>query len=281
MTSANGAFVLAGVVWLVPSVSRRRRKAPRRASEQAGPRQPTRGADHHAGGTGLSRLPAGPQPPGLGDEASRGLRLHPDRVPIKPTVDPLFFEQQRWAAPLQPDGFGTLIHNYAGQSPNVSPPDTTGDVGPTYFVQSANQAVSTVRVIDKATGANAKTFTIQSLATSSPCNSGFCDAVVNYDRAADRWMISEIPSSGGSVCVYVSKSADPTGPWYAYTFAVETSLTDYPKYGVWPQNGNGGSYLIGVNAGSAGRDIFALDRAKMLAGLPASGLSSTTDRRRR
>jgi hypothetical protein len=194
----------------------------------------------------------------------------PIEYPIKPKVDPLFFEQQRSAAPLQAEGFGTLIHNYAGQSSNQSPPDTTGDVGPTYFVQSANQAVSTVRVIDKATGANAKTFQIQSLATASPCNSGFCDAVVNYDRAADRWMISEIPSSGGSVCVYVSKSADPTGPWYAYTFAVETNLTDYPKYGVWPQNGDGGSYLIGVNAGSAGRDIFALDRAKMLAGLPAS-----------
>jgi hypothetical protein len=194
----------------------------------------------------------------------------PIEYPIKPTVDPLFELQRSITAALQPDGFGTLIHNYAGQTSNQSPPDTTGDVGPTYFVQSANQAVSTVRVIDKSTGANAKTFTIQSLATTSPCNSGFCDAVVNYDRAADRWMISELPSSGGSVCVYVSKSADPTGEWYAYTFAVETGITDYPKYGVWPQNGNGGSYLIGVNAGTGGRDIFALDRAKMLAGLPAT-----------
>ena len=193
----------------------------------------------------------------------------PIEYPIKPTLDPLF-ELQSSAAPLQPDGFGTLIHNYAGQTSSQSPPDTTGDVGLTYFVQSANQAVSTVRVIDKTTGANAKTFTIQSLATASPCNSGFCDAVVNYDRAADRWMISELPSSGGSICVYVSTSGDPTGTWYAYTFAVETSTTDYPKYGVWPQNGNGGSYLIGVNAGSGGRDIFALDRAKMLAGLPAT-----------
>src|SRR5262249_31947165 len=49
-----------------------------------------------------------------------------------------------------------------------------------------------------------------------------------------------------------------------------SSTTDYPKYGVWPQNGNGGSYLIGVNAGSGGKDLFALDRAKMLAGQPAS-----------
>jgi hypothetical protein len=71
---------------------------------------------------------------------------------IKPTVDPLF-ELQRSAAPLQPDGFGTLIHNYAGQTSSQSPPDTTGDVGLTYFVQATNQAVSTVRVINKTTGA--------------------------------------------------------------------------------------------------------------------------------
>jgi fibronectin type 3 domain-containing protein len=51
---------------------------------------------------------------------------------------------------------------------------------------------------------------------------------------------------------------------------VETSLTDYPKYGVWPQGGDGGSYLMGANAGSTGRDLFAFDRAKMLAGQPAS-----------
>jgi hypothetical protein len=194
----------------------------------------------------------------------------PIEYPIKPVLDPLY-EIQRLAGPRSPDAFSTPIHNFAGQTSSQSPPDTSGDVGINYFVQSANQSVSTVRVIDKVTGANVKQFTLQSLATSSPCSSGFCDAVVNYDRAADRWIISELPSSTGSVCVYISTTGDPTGTWNAYTFAVETSGTDYPKYGVWPQNGNGGSYLIGVNAGGGtNHDLFALDRAKMLAGLPAS-----------
>jgi hypothetical protein len=270
MISANRAFVLAGVVLaLVPGVvnaqEENRVEPPSKPVFVSQPVVPTVTP-------AVRDLPDyQPDPNLFGLEMKRreDYGFIPIEYPIKPTVDPLF-ERQRSAAPLQPDGFGTLIHNYAGQTSNTSPPDTTGDVGPTYFLQSANQAVSTVRVIDKSTGANAKTFTMQSLATSSPCNSGFCDAVVNYDRAADRWMISEIPSSGGSVCVYVSKTADPTGPWYAYTFAVESGITDYPKYGVWPQNGNGGSYLIGVNAGSSGRDVFALDRAKMLAGLPAT-----------
>jgi len=212
-----------------------------------------------------------PDPNLFGLEAKRreDFGFIPFEYVVKPTVDPLM-ELQRLTAPARPDGFGALIYNYAGQTSTQSPPDTTGDVGLTYFVQATNQSVSTVRVIDKLTGANAKTFTMQSLATSSPCNAGFCDPVVMYDRAADRWFISELPSSGGNVCVYVSKTGDPTGAWWAYTFAVESSLPDYPKYGVWPQNGNGGSYIMGANAGSGGKDIFAFDRAKMLAGQPAT-----------
>jgi hypothetical protein len=213
-----------------------------------------------------------PDPNAFGLEMKRreDFGFIPIEYAIKPKVDPLL-DQNRTAGPAQPDSFSTLIHSYAGQSSTVSPPDTTGDVGPTYFLQATNQTVSTVAVIDKTTGSIVKTFTMQSLTSQAPCNSGFCDPVVLYDRVADRWLISELPSSGGNVCVYVSKTGDPTGAWWAYTFAVESSTTDYPKYGVWPQNGNGGSYLIGVNAGSgSNHDLFALDRAKMLAGQPAT-----------
>ncbi|MBZ5637401.1 MAG: hypothetical protein LAO51_01445 [Acidobacteriia bacterium] len=193
----------------------------------------------------------------------------PFPYPIEPRVDPLL-ELNRLEGGLHADGFDALVHNYAGQTSSASPPDTNGDVGLSHFVQSVNQNVSTVRVLDKATGAILKTFTMQSLTTASPCRNGFCDPVVLYDRMADRWLITELPSSTGNVCVYMSTSGDPTGTWYAYSFPVESGLTDYPKYGVWPQNGNGGSYLMGANAGSGSRDIFAFDRAKMLAGQPAT-----------
>ena len=61
-----------------------------------------------------------------------------------------------------------------------------------------------------------------SLASSAPCSSGFCDPVVVYDQMANRWMIAELPSSGGNVCVYVSTTPDPTGTWFAYAFPVES-----------------------------------------------------------
>jgi hypothetical protein len=188
----------------------------------------------------------------------------------KPKVDPLLRLGLR-SAPRLPDGFGAPVHNYAGQSTPSSPPDTIGDVGPNHFVQVVNGAgAASVQVLSKATGAVLKTFFMSSLTTAMPCRFGFCDPGVLYDRVADRWIISELASADGYICVYVSTTPDPTGPWYAYSFLVETAVADYPKYGVWPQPG-GGSYLMGVNAGSFGmRDIFAFDRAKMLAGQPAS-----------
>jgi hypothetical protein len=189
---------------------------------------------------------------------------------IKPKVDPLLDLQSLTGGSRQPDAFGVPVHNFAGQTSTASPPDTVGDVGPNHYVQAVNQSVSTVRVISKADGSTLKTFAVQTMTTVSPCNSGFCDPVVLYDRAADRWLITELPRTTGNVCVYVSASPDPTGTFYAYSFPVESSLTDYPKYGVWPQGVSGGSYLIGVNAGSGGRDIIALDRSKMLQGLPAT-----------
>ena len=197
----------------------------------------------------------------------------PIPYPVKPKLDPLFDEQQQMFAQRSPDAFSTLVHNFAGQTTGSSPPDTTGDVGLDHFVQAVNASVSTVRVLNKTTGATMKTFTMASLTAVAPCSSGFCDPGVLYDRVANRWIISELPSAGGStsICVYVSTTPDPTGTFYAYTFPIETSIADYPKYGVWPQGVTGGSYLVGVNAGSGGnRDIIALDRGKMLLGQPAT-----------
>ena len=212
-----------------------------------------------------------PDPNLFGLEAKRRetFGIIPIEYPIEPRVDPLM-KLQELGGPKLPDSFATLVHNYAGQSSSVSPPDTNGDVGLAYFLQGTNQSVSSIQVLNKATGAVVKTFTLEEMASSSPCNSGFCDVVVNYDRAADRWLLTELPASGGDVCVYVSTSGDPTGTYYAYAFAVESSTTDYPKYGVWPQNGTGGSYVMGANAGSSGKDLFAFDRAKMLAGQAAT-----------
>jgi PKD repeat protein len=197
-----------------------------------------------------------------------------------PHDNPLL-DLQRFEGAPQPDGFGTPILNFSGATSPSSPPDTTGDVGFGHFLQAINGTgsigTSSVRIFNKSGIQVGTDFSLDSLASGSPCNSGFCDPIVLFDEIANRWVISEFPSSGGHLCVYVSKTSDPTGAWWAYTFLnVESGTPDYPKYGVWPLDTNGdgqymeGSYLIGINAGSSGKDLVALDRGRMLQGLSAT-----------
>ncbi len=104
------------------------------------------------------------------------------------------------------------------------------------------------------------------------------DAVVLYDRAADRWVVTWFAGYGVSngttipylECVAVSTTANANGAWARYAFGY-TMLNDYPKLSVW-----GDSYVATFNMfdipnGSAymGPKACAYDRAAMLAGTAA------------
>src|ERR1043166_5614220 len=95
-----------------------------------------------------------------------------------------------------------------------SPPDTNGDVGPTYYIQSVN---SSFGIFDKTTGTRVAGFTENSLWAGTGT---FCDGhgggapVVIHDPAADRWILTNLAySPGASVgpfyqCVAVSQTSD-------------------------------------------------------------------------
>src|SRR5438552_2142791 len=94
------------------------------------------------------------------------------------------------------------------------------------------------------------------------------DATVEYDRLADRWIISQFSVSTTPFlqCVAVSTSGDPTGSYYRYSFQY-ANFPDYPKLGVWPDayyttfnmfNSSGTQFI--------GPQVCAFDRAKMLQG---------------
>jgi subtilisin-like proprotein convertase family protein len=181
-------------------------------------------------------------------------------IQMPPHGNPLAELQGNAPAPI-PDGFGTPILNFAGIQDNSSPPDDTGDVGPNHFLQGDNGPNgSRVTIFNKA-GVQLGQFDMEDLASSSPCNSGYCDPIIQYDELADRWMVSEFDSSATTLCVYVSKTPDPTGQWWAYAFP-RGSMQDYPKYAVWPDG-----YYIGANNGGT---VLALERADMLNGQPAT-----------
>ena len=79
-----------------------------------------------------------------------------------------------------------------------------------------------------------------------------------------------------SQCVAVSKTSDPTGAYWLYSYSFGSNLNDYPKWSVWPTATNSAylaTYNLFANGSSfAGAEICAYDRAAMIAGAtsPAS-----------
>ena len=164
----------------------------------------------------------------------------------------------------------------------IVPPDTNGSVGNNQFVETANVRYQ-VWALDHV--AKTATSILGPIAINSlwsgfggACqaqNSG--DPIVLYDKLANRWLISQFTTllSGGSYfqCVAVSTSADATGAYARWAFAVPSGLFgDYPHFGVWTDayymmahgftSSSGGTYVAGIFA--------ALDRTKMLAGAPTA-----------
>jgi hypothetical protein len=125
----------------------------------------------------------------------------------------------------------------------VDPPDTVGAVGRTQYVQWVNQAIA---VFDKKNGnligqvADGSSLWNKLGGVCATFNDG--DPVVLYDRAADRWVLSQFEVSGGesnnaakpyAQCVAVSTTPDATGTYSLYQFNFE-NMNDYPKLAVWP-----------------------------------------------
>ena len=174
----------------------------------------------------------------------------------------------------------------------VNPPDVSGDVGPSHYVETLNTILAVYnRSGAKVLGPVLLKSLWQGFAGSPPCkthNDG--DPVVLYDQISNRWVITQFSLQFFSdhvvtdECVAVSKNGDPTGAYWIYDFAISPTLfADYPKLGVWPDGyyltfndfaDNGPSYsFVGVSA-------VVLQRSKMLSGASRSPGSSTPRIRR-
>ncbi|MGA0586187.1 hypothetical protein ACO2Q2_03495 [Dyella sp. KRB-257] len=144
-------------------------------------------------------------------------------------------------APAVGAGFDGVGQGFSGPqgtfTVNSAPPDTNGAVGATQYVQIVNSAFA---VFDKTT----RSVTYGPVATNTlwtgfggPCeadNDG--DAIVVYDKAAGRWVISQFAVTAAPYyeCVAVSATSDATGAYYRYAFPYGSVFPDYPKMGVWP-----------------------------------------------
>jgi len=181
----------------------------------------------------------------------------------------------------------TTGFNFEGTAGTGSfPPDTNGSVGNDQYVETVNtryQVWALNRATKTATSVLGPTNinTLWSGFTGGNCatrNDG--DPIVLYDKVANRWLISQFTSAKNAAdqsyyqCVAISTSADATGTYARYAFAVPgNAFGDYPHFGVWADAyymmaheftaaSSSGSFLGGI--------FSAMDRTKMLQGDPSA-----------
>ena len=240
------------------------------AAAGAQPARPVvQGPDHHDLSQPLREIPPASRPSGPPHEAFEPGRLPPPQA--TGAADPV---TQTWkgrlAIPSTDRDFEGIGDGFTGPQGtfgvNSAPPDTNGDVGPSHYVQIVNTDFA---VFDRAGNV------LYGPVPSNTLWSGFgggCqtnndgDAVVKYDRRADRWVFTQfsVSTTPFKECLAVSTSGDPTGSYnrYAYTFS---NFPDYPKLAVWPD-----AYYITYNMFNGntflGGEICAYDRTTMLVG---------------
>ncbi|MCP5046210.1 MAG: hypothetical protein GY940_03500 [bacterium] len=139
---------------------------------------------------------------------------------------------------------GTPIASFDGMNQSANgagwPPDTNGDVGPTYYIQTVNTSIG---IYNKSTGALVSATTFDAFfpsAVGNPCNNdNNGDPIVLYDQYNERWFILDFAwysseTQGSHYSIAASKTSDPTGAWWTYCFQADsTYMDDYPKCGVW------------------------------------------------
>jgi hypothetical protein len=158
-----------------------------------------------------------------------------------------------------------------GYTPNAAPPDTNGAVGATQYVQWVNEAFAVYAKSDGHLIYGPTTGNTLWSGFGGPCQtSNDGDPIVQYDKAANRWVMTQfaVSSTPYTQCVAVSQTSDATGAWYRYSFSYGSQFNDYPKLGVWPDG-----YYVTYNIFTSkfqGAKVCAWDRARMLAGQSAT-----------
>jgi len=182
----------------------------------------------------------------------------------------------------------TDLMNFDGLTSSAGPPDTNGAAGATQYMQWVN---SKFGIFDKQTG----TLIYGPAAGSTlfagmgcPCESDHGDGIILYDKAAGRWLVSQLanpgtcgrPLASTNVCIAISTTSDATGTWYRYQFDMQniapdpwpedTIVPDYPKFGVWPDGYYYASSIDAYDSSHTRTGLCSFDRANMLDGNDAT-----------
>ena len=222
----------------------------------------------------LKDLPSALHPPGPLLRRPVGPLPRPDAPAVADPVHQIVAGQLQMPSVLA--NFEGVGQGFAGPQGSftvtAAPPDANMAVGPNHIVQVVNTDLA---IFNKTGTVLYGPVAINSLWSGfgGGCqtnNDG--DAIAQYDRLSDRWLITQFSVSTTPFlqCVAVSTTADPTGTYNRYSFQY-ANFPDYAKVGIWPD-----AYYFTYNMFNAAGTVFlgsqvcALDRARMLLGLSAT-----------
>jgi len=183
-----------------------------------------------------------------------------NRIPFSVKLNPNALPQGEDPACQKTPGYRqnkTPLVVWEGQSGNSYPPDPTGAAGPNHYVQGVN----TQYEIYTKTGANVTgggPIQLGTLLFGS--NDG--DPIVLYDKYADRWLITEFKQNGNKILLGVSKTSDPTGAYYTYSYT-SPQFPDYEKFSIWAD----GYYMT---SNQTTQKVFVFERDSMIKGVSGS-----------
>jgi len=165
--------------------------------------------------------------------------------------------------------------NKAGIShTSFSPPDTTGSIGPSHYVETLNGRVT---VYNRAALAQVSTTTLDAFTA----RASSCDPQIQFDKTANRWFYAAIDCSNVAANFRLlfgwSKTADPSNlstGWCRFLLntsstGTNTGLSDYPKLGH-----NSVNLIIGTNDFNSSGS-FTTARVWMVP-KPANGVTTCT-----
>jgi PKD repeat protein len=135
-----------------------------------------------------------------------------------------------------------------GEGANVTPPDTTGAIGPSDYVEAVNNEIAVYARTDLSLIGSP-----EDLATFTKGIEP-CDPQIKYDSATERWFYVAIRCDGtktlNQLYLGFSKTSDPTDlstasehGWCGYEYSFGAAFEDYPKLGLDAQH-----IVIGTNS---------------------------------
>lgn len=179
--------------------------------------------------------------------------------------DPLFKEQPQ-TRKLSPQLRTNLNIDGIGDLSGITPPDPVGDVGKNHYIQMVNAAGGSWFQIWDKQGNSVYGPALTSTIWSQVGLGSIGDPIVQYDHAAQRWLMMEMQDFGvNQLLMAISNTSDPTDGWKAYVFST-LGFPDYPKLYVWNN-----AYFVTANEIVNGNTCagFALERDAILNGAPS------------